>query len=815
MTSGGNKQPESKGVVTDGVSLFIERSVVVLALVFFVVLVVWMIIAGRPHSLELHFNPYALVSIACFISSAVALILVLRIKQKSDTLMWFSIFLLSIMAWAITEAMIRFSITPEAAAFWAPMNTLGSVVMPIALYMFALAFTDPKRARNPIIFPMIAIVSGVLLYADARTKILTVYDVDKMTPSRWGYVSDTGAAYFLIALWIILLCLAGILLLHRFRKRSIDATLRIQARLFVVAIAIPLFFGTITDGILPSLHIVVVPPMSIMFLTVSGIIICYGILKHRFISITPELIAGQILDTMNEAVIGIKPDLSLNFANAGAEKMFGLSVSKFADKQLSDFLANDWNADMLQHALFDPLKDADSHTVDSIDFHTAQGPIITTKLSINRVYDEDQPYGYLVVLTDITAMAHTKTIIEKQVADRTNELNQEHARLQAAINSIDVGLLMTFKDQAAVSYNSALPHILNIKQADSLDKQPANLTLDTLHAKLSPSKFDLKAAIDAAQQKGQPFEAKDLTYDTRILTIFGAPIMVQLDKIIGVVVLVEDVTEQKVLERSKDEFFSIASHELRTPLTSIKGNASMILDFYKEALTDPQLKEMITDVHESAVRLIEIVNDFLDTSRLEQGKMNFEYEAVNLEEVIENVAYEMKTVMAEHNIYFKLDKLTLDRLPKVWADKNRLKQVVYNLVGNGAKFTEKGGVTVSAELEDKFVKVDVIDTGRGMPLEAQKLLFHKFQQAGSSLITRDTTKGTGLGLYICKMVIESMGGHIGLDKSEEGVGSTFSFTVPVATDEMQATAKAKQSEPAAAPQTDSSTGMTATDVPEK
>lgn len=408
-----------------------------------------------------------------------------------------------------------------------------------------------------------------------------------------------------------------------------------------------------------------------------------------------------------------------------------------------------------------------------------------------------------------------KKEIEKQVIDRTREAKEEHARLSSAIESLDAGLLMTFTDKREISYNNALLRILGTNTTVTKSQSKATtITLDVIKQKLEHiPNFDLGHLIDQCQTDGQPFHVKELSYENRILTVFGAPIMVQLDKIIGVVVLVEDITEQKVMERSKDEFFSIASHELRTPLTSIKGNTSMILDFYKDALKDPQLNEMVVDVHDSAVRLIEIVNDFLDTSRLEQGKMNFDYSPVNLEEVIESVAYEMKTVMEERKIYLKMDKLTLDRLPKVWADKNKLKQVIYNLVGNGAKFTETGGITVSAELDGEFVRVDVTDTGRGMPADAQKLLFHKFQQAGSSLITRDTTRGTGLGLYICKMIVESMGGTIGLTKSEEGVGSTFSFRIPVVTEELMAEAKTatEVTTTEASARTDSTTGMTTRD----
>jgi len=275
---------------------------------------------------------------------------------------------------------------------------------------------------------------------------------------------------------------------------------------------------------------------------------------------------------------------------------------------------------------------------------------------------------------------------------------------------------------------------------------------------------------------------------------------------IGWVVLIEDTTEATIQERSKDEFFSIASHELRTPLTSIKGNASMIMDFYKDALKDPQLKEMVDDIHTSAERLIEIVNDFLDLSRLEQGKMSFAYVPTSLDKVIEGVTYEMKVVLNEKKIYLKTDKLTLNSLPLVWADENRLKQVIYNLIGNAAKFTDEGGISITTSLSDDktLIKVILTDTGRGMTEESQQLLFHKFQQASSSLLTRDTTRGTGLGLYISKMIVESMGGKIALESSVVDKGSVFSFTVPVATNEQLSSTTSTVGK------VDSTTGLTVT-----
>jgi signal transduction histidine kinase len=136
--------------------------------------------------------------------------------------------------------------------------------------------------------------------------------------------------------------------------------------------------------------------------------------------------------------------------------------------------------------------------------------------------------------------------------------------------------------------------------------------------------------------------------------------------------------------------------------------------------------------------------------------------------------------------------MTLDKLPKVWADTTQLKQVLYNLVGNAAKFTDVGGIAISATSDAGFVKVIVTDTGRGIAVESKKLLFRKFQQAGSSLLTRDTTRGTGLGLYICRLMMDNMGGSIVLEHTKVGHGSSFSITIPVATNKLRELADPRQ-----------------------
>jgi PAS domain S-box-containing protein len=390
-----------------------------------------------------------------------------------------------------------------------------------------------------------------------------------------------------------------------------------------------------------------------------------------------------------------------------------------------------------------------------------------------------------------------KAGVENLVLQRTSQLEHEKSRFLASINSLPIGFMLIDEGDDVLMFNPTLKTVL---KGYTVDKN----MLSQVATGISPALAIILEEAHQSAKSGKVRSSELTTEDGRYLHVLTAPVLARTQKTEGIVILIEDITEEKAIERSKDEFFSIASHELRTPLTSIKGNSSMILDFYQEVLKDEQLKEMVEDMHTSSIRLIDIVNDFLEVSRLEQGKMSFTYAPTQVEKVLESVAYEMRAVLTEKKLYLKLDSHTLDSLPMVWVDKNRLKQVVYNLVGNSAKFTEKGGITVSAKLDSRhgFIKVLVADTGRGMTPKSQQLLFHKFQQASSSLLTRDTTRGTGLGLYISKMIVESMGGVIGLEESIEGKGSVFSFTVPITTDKLESAAKAQT-----ITETDSATGL--------
>jgi two-component system phosphate regulon sensor histidine kinase PhoR len=266
--------------------------------------------------------------------------------------------------------------------------------------------------------------------------------------------------------------------------------------------------------------------------------------------------------------------------------------------------------------------------------------------------------------------------------------------------------------------------------------------------------------------------------ERRNISSTAAPIRDKEGKIATAVSVFSDITEARIMERSRNEFFAVASHELRTPLTAIRGNADMILDMYADQISDPNLKEMLQDIETSSVRMIAMVNDFLEVSRLEQGKIEVKKESFALPPVIEQVIRNLTEMV--HAKGLTLAFTPVDGLPLVCADPGRVEQVLVNLIGNAVKFTKEGGVHITIAFEGASVKVRVTDTGIGISEQNQALLFRKFQQAGEYVLARDVSQSTGLGLYICRLMAQSMGGEVVLEKSELGKGSTFLFVIPLA-----------------------------------
>jgi signal transduction histidine kinase len=227
------------------------------------------------------------------------------------------------------------------------------------------------------------------------------------------------------------------------------------------------------------------------------------------------------------------------------------------------------------------------------------------------------------------------------------------------------------------------------------------------------------------------------------------------------------------LDKAKSEFISIASHQLRTPLTVIKGYISMILEGSFGKLKIKQ-KEALKKVFASGERLIQLVENLLNISRIESGRMQFNYEEVSLEEAIENLLDQLKLKAEKKNIKLLFKKI--NKIEKIKIDKEKISQVIINLVDNAIKYTEKGKVEISLEKKAKKIIFCVKDSGIGINKDNLPNLFRKFsREAGAFTVNRE---GTGLGLYVAKKIIEQHKGEIWAKSKGSGEGSEFCFSLP-------------------------------------
>jgi len=414
------------------------------------------------------------------------------------------------------------------------------------------------------------------------------------------------------------------------------------------------------------------------------------------------------------------------------------------------------------------LRDSYNFLEDKIKERTKELDSKVQEITSNNIELENNKTVIINLLEDFE---NEKVNAENLVIVRTKELSDEKARLLASINSLEMGFAIVGIDGDIIINNPSILSILNMKENDSI-------SLDDISIDLNIKEEGLFERLKKCTKQKCIVEINEIIFGTKYLRLFLTPVFSLENIPIGGVLLIENITESKILERSRDEFFAVASHELRTPLTAIRGNTEMILTDYKDKIKDKEIEEMLSDIDEASVRLIGIVNDFLEVSRLEQGNILINKTNFNLIEIAEKASKSLEVEAVKKNIKIEIIKPDII-LPKAFADSGKVEQIFFNLIGNAIKFTEKGNISISFEnIMGNSLKVRITDTGKGISINNESLLFRKFQPAGNDVLARDVTKSTGLGLYISKMIVEKMGGTIGLEKTEVGTGSTFFFTIP-------------------------------------
>ena len=385
----------------------------------------------------------------------------------------------------------------------------------------------------------------------------------------------------------------------------------------------------------------------------------------------------------------------------------------------------------------------------------------------------------------------------KELGETLRREQKEASKSQAILQSIADGVVVTDTRGRVILINAAAERILGTRRRAVLGQDVRNV-----FAAFEPGgreemlKVMETLAVDpTAEQKAPRIIQSTLAMEQATVSAHLAPVFSSSHEFVGVVSVFRDITREVQADIAKTEFVSTVSHELRTPLTSIKGYADLLAAGVVGSLTDGQ-KQFMDIVSNNADRLTALINDLLDISCIESGRVKLEIQPMQIQDVVQDVVDLMRTQIEAKGLALQVE--VPENLPRMQGDRDRLTQVLTNLVSNAYRYTPGGQVSIVVAEMPGVLRVDVSDTGIGIAEEDRSKIWDRFFRAAHPVV--EEAGGTGLGLSIVKMFVEMHGGRIWLD-SEPGKGSTFTFILP--TVEARAPALPEpETEPETTPQVD-------------
>lgn len=390
------------------------------------------------------------------------------------------------------------------------------------------------------------------------------------------------------------------------------------------------------------------------------------------------------------------------------------------------------------------------------------------------------------------------TAASTQLQNLSGQLSAEQLKADAIISSIREGVMVIDATHKIQLFNKSAQDLTGWDEASAknIDYTPV-LQLKTID---DQALTDTTDPFNEAWNTATSVVRDDLAMTTRSgrkiqLRLSVSPLYDENKKPVGAIALFRDISKEKEVERQKDEFVSTASHEMRTPVAAIEGYISLAMNA-NVATIDDRAKKYLDKAHDTIQHLGELFRDLLSVTKAEEGQLNAKIEAVDIGHLVQSAADDMQFTAQKKNLTLVYQiggqsGKAIAPLYYVAANSERLREVVMNLIDNAVKYTSEGGIKITLEGNDKEVTVGISDTGPGIAAEDVPHLFQKFYRIDNTA-TR-TIGGTGLGLYLCRRVIELFNGRIWVE-SKPDQGSTFRFSLPRLTDtevsKLQATSAA-------------------------
>lgn len=714
----------------------------------------------------LDFLPLILVVFTVGLNSFLAL-LVFKNNPKSATNLIFALLGSVISIWLIV---MYISFQPLAESIlWIRLSLF--LATPMSTLFFLLAHTLPmeKLRLSSFRLAIIALANTTVMAVTASPFAFTDVVITNNTPTP---VPGAGIAVF--GFYVLFCSLSSVYVLFR-RFRIAKGVQKEQFKLIMIGIL--LMYGLLIATVLLPValfqynkFVTYAPMYTLIFLAATA----YAIIRHRFLDIR-LLVARTVSFTLLTGVFGLFYAFIYSILSAAFLTELSLQVVI-----ISTLLA------LTMAFTFQPLRRAFE--------------ILSDRFFYQDLYDAKQ-------------LLYRLTLIMASTFELKSLLDQILKELLSQIRLKNGAFVLIEKDQVYESASMGYKEPLNISNQEVFqlilsgsffiyDELPDGMLKDILRK----SEFQAVAVLVTESTHigllglGEKLSGDVYSQDDfKTLQILAPEISIAIqnakayEQIKKFNITLQDRVNQAThklqeankklmeLDKLKDDFLSIASHELRTPMTAIRSYVWMAL-YRPDIKLSEKMTKYLTRILISTERLIVLVNDLLNISRIESGRIEFIPKVFNLIDLAKDAIEDISPKAKEKGVVINIKEQT--KLAPVFADPDKVSQVLLNLLGNAVKFTAgKGQIAISFYSDNQFIEVSVTDNGVGIDPSDLSRLFQKFGRLDTSYVAAATSGGTGLGLYICKSLVEQMGGKIWAVSQGQGKGSTFTFSLPVASKE--------------------------------
>jgi len=715
-----------------------------------------------------------------FINGVSALIFGLIIYLKNPKQLankTFGLMTFALAIWAFGYGFWLSTQDKESALFWTRILSIGSTFIPIFFLHWIFALLNLQKKKELIL------IFGYILTLIFLSFVFTPLYVKDVVPQlSFPWWPEPGIVYnfYLILGYLGIVGYGGYELIKIYRETR--GYLREQIKYILLAMIVG-FGGGATN--FPLWYGIPLPPYGNFLVFLYPFILSYAILKYRLMDIRFVLGRGAVYALSLITIIGLAfllMFLGNQFLSAVPFNITGPLIL------------------IISILLFQPIfrffeKLASQYFY--YTFYSYQTVLTDLGRGLTRFLGLDQ-LSSLIVNTLMNTMKLDRTVVLLREPGDGEYIIQKNIgfKEENGISLVKDNFLTTWLER---TQNPLVYEELSLIIRDTTEKE-ARERLERLQGNMKRIEAALCLPLFIEEKivgmivlgnklSGEPYSTQDIELLTNLAN--QASIALQNARLYSEVKgfskklerEVEKATKElkeayeklKNLDRAKSEFISITSHQLRTPLAAIKGYISMFLEGTYGKLSE-KIKEPMENVYKSNERLIKLVNDLLNVSRIETGKIKLELQKTSIEDVISNIINELKIEAEKKNIYLKWQE-PKKPLPEILVDRDKIRQVILNLIDNAIRYTNKGGIRIIYQTANKKCQIIIADTGEGMTREEILHLFESFSRGGAG--TQFYSEGAGLGLYVAKKFVEMHKGKIWVESPGKGKGSTFYIELPI------------------------------------